>query len=115
MIFGKHERQTGAVAIRSRGKCGHLGDEAHALHSPVLGVVYVLGLRVEGGQTRNARHEQPHRVGAVVKRVEDALAEVLVHEGVQSDFGNPRVKLCRGGQLPEVQQVGNLGDGALLG
>ena len=47
-----------------------------------LGVEDVLGVEVEGGQGGHRRDQHPHRVGVVVEALEEALAYVLVDEGV---------------------------------
>jgi len=65
----------------------------------VLGIVDVLGLRVEGGQRGDGGHEHPHRVGVVEERLHESLAEALVDEGVVGDVVYPFVVLAGGGQI----------------
>jgi hypothetical protein len=97
-----------AESVGASGQGGHLGDQAHDLLAPHLGVEDVLGLGIEGGQRRNGGHQDAHRVGVVMEAFEELLAHVLMDERVMGDLVAPGFELFGGGQLAVDQQVRHL-------
>ena len=99
--------QPEVVAVGERGQRRHLGDQAHGGHVPLLLVVDVLGVGVEGRQGAGGGEQHPHRVGVVAEAL-DELLDVLVDEGVVGDLEDPLVELLAGGQLAVDEEVGDL-------
>ncbi len=109
------ERHAHAEAVGGGGQRGHLGDQADDLLVAGLGVEDVLGVEVEGRERGHGRYEHAHRVGVVVEPLQEALAHVLVDEGVEGDLPFPHLELGLGGELTVEQEVGHLQEGGVLG
>ncbi len=104
-----------AEPVGGGGQGGHLGDEPDDLLVAGLDVEDVLGVAVEGGQGGYRRYQHAHGVGVIVEALEEALAHVLVDEGVLGDLAFPDIVLFGGGELAVEQQVGDLEVGRALG
>jgi hypothetical protein len=85
-----HVRQPHVVAVGEGGEGGHLGDQPDRRHVALLGVVDVLGVRVEGGQRAHRGEQHPHGVRVVAEALEELL-DVLVDERVVGDVVYPAV------------------------
>ena len=90
------ERHAHTEAVGGGGQGGHLGDQPDDLLVAGLGVEDVLGVEVEGREGGHRRHQHAHRVGVVVEALEEALAYVLVDEGVEGDLALPHLELVGG-------------------
>jgi hypothetical protein len=101
------------VAERERGQRRHLGDQPDRLDHPVVRVVDLVGVGVEGRQRAHGPEQHPHRVRVVAEALHEAL-DVLVHERVDGDQVHPLLQLGLGGQVAVHQQVGDLEIGRLL-
>ena len=110
VVEGQADRE--AVAHGRDGRC--LGDQSEHLLAAGLGVAHLFRPVVEGSERCHRRDEHAHRVGVVVEAVHEALAHVLVDEGVVGDVVGPGRELLGGGELPVEQQVGDLQEGRAL-
>ena len=115
LVVGEDRRHPDAEAVAVGGQRGHLGDEPQDLLVAVLDVEDVLGLGVVRRQRGDTRQEHAHGVGVVVEALHEALADVVVEEGVVDDVEGPLVELGLVRQLAVEQQVGHLEVGRVLG
>ncbi len=113
VVVGVDVGQPETVAVGEGGEGRHLGYEAHRRHVPLVLVVYVLRLRVEGRERANRSLQHPHRVGVVAEAVHEVL-DVLVDVGVVRDLVDPLVQLVLGRKLTVVQEVSHLEVGGVL-
>ena len=114
-VVGQEERQPDREAVAHRSQRRALGQQAQDLLVADLGIVDLLGLRVEGAERGQRRDEHPHRVGVVVEPVHEALAHVLVDERVVGDVVGPLLELRLVGQLAVEDEVGDLEVRRVLG
>ena len=105
---------THVVAVGEGSERRHLGDQADRLDRPVVGVVNLVGVGVEGRQRAHRAEQHPHRVGVVAEALDETL-DVLMHERVCLDLIDPGGEFGLGRQLAMDQQVGNLEIGRVLG
>ena len=107
-------RETDRVAVRERRESGHLRDEAHDLLPAGLGLMDVLGLRVERGKRGHRGREHSHRVRVVPEALHEVL-DVFVDHRVERDVLHPVVMLVPGRELSVEHEIGRLEIGRLLG
>ena len=101
------------VAVGEGRQRRHLRDQPDRRHVALLGIVDLLGVRVEGREGADAAEQHPHRMRVVAEGLEQVL-DVLVDEGVVGDVEGPALELGLGRQLAEDQQVGDLQVGGVL-
>ena len=102
------------MPVRERRQRGRLRDQTEHLVAARLLVENPLGIGVERRQRADGADEHAHRMGVVVKAV-DELLDVLVDDRVVRDVIHPGVELRGAGQLPLQQEERRLEEGALLG
>ncbi len=97
-------RTTDAVPVGERREGRHLADEPIHLQLPRFGIHDVLCLRIERRQSRNGTDQHSHRMGIIVKSI-DELLDIFMGERVHHDIVGPLfvLRLCR--QLAMDQQV----------
>ncbi len=103
-----------AEAVGRRGQGRHLGDQADDLLPARFGIEDLLGVEVERREGGDGRYQHAHRMGVVVEALEEALADVLVNEGVVGDLVAPGLELRRVRELPVQEEVGHLQVGGVL-
>ena len=108
------ERHAQAVPVGKRRERRHLPDQAVGLLLARLLVEDVLGLGIKRGKRRDGRNHHAHRMGVVVKPVQEFLHR-LVDEGVVRDVVGPIFQLRAGGQLAMQNQISRFEVGAFLG
>jgi hypothetical protein len=113
IVVGVDVGQPEAVTVRKSRKGRHLGDKTHSRDVPLVLVVYVGRLGVEGGERTHRRQQHTHRVGVVPEAVHEVL-DVLVDVGVVRDLIDPLVVLVFGRQVTVDQEVRHLQISGLL-
>ena len=113
-VVGIDERHAHAEAVGGGGQRRHFGDEADDLLVARLGIEDLLGVEVEGREGGDGRDQHAHGMGVVVEALQEALAHVLVDEGVVGDLVAPRGVLLGRGQLAVEEEVGHLQVGRVL-
>ena len=113
-VVGVHVRLADALLVGHRGDGGHLGQQAHGRHLDLGGVEGVETVLVEGAERRDRRAEHRHRVRVAREAVEEG-AQVFVQHRVTANPLLEGRQLVSSRELAVDQQVGDLGEGRLLG
>ena len=111
---GVEQRQADGAPGDVADHRGHLGQQQHGGELALVGVVRVEGVLVVGGQARDPRLEDRHRVTRGGEGGEEA-AEVLVQEAVARDATLHTLEGLAVGQLAVDEEVGDLQEGRGLG
>src|SRR5262245_23083885 len=91
----------------------HLRDQAINLFAAKLDIEDVFRVRIKSRERSESRFKHPHRMGVVVKTVDDFL-DILVDERVVSDVRGPSLELGGGRQLAVEQQISDFEISALF-
>jgi hypothetical protein len=90
------------VPVGVSGQGGHLSDQAQDLNLAARGGAHGLGIRVKSGKRRNRGNQYSHRMGIVVKAVDEFL-DVLVDHGVALHQLSPLKQISLGWQFPNKE------------
>ena len=109
-----HEGLAERIFERHRRDRRHLGDQAVGRDHPLVRVVDVGRVVIEGRERADHAAQHRHRVRVAAEPAEEGR-ELLVHHRVMGDVVDELLLLLRGRQLAVEQQVGDLHEVALLG
>ena len=114
VIARVHDGLADGVLVSRRRDGRDLGDQPVRRDLPVVGVIDVEGVVVEGGLGADHPHQHGHGVGVIVESVQE-LAQVLVEHGVVHDDALEPAQRRPLGQFTVEQQVGDLQEARLGG
>jgi hypothetical protein len=113
VVPGEFIGQAPRVPERERRDGGDLGQEPHPLDIAVLGIVNVLGVRVEGTESAHHAEQHAHGMGIVAEPFQE-LDDVGVDVGVVGDLVHPLVQFLLAGQLAFTEQPGHFQEAGLV-
>ena len=113
IVIGIDVGKSKMMPIRVGSDRGHFPDQTKDLELAGLGIVDVLCIRIERGESRNGAYEHPHRVRVVVESLHELLG-VLMDHCVVRYVVHPFIQLPCCWKLPVQDQVGYLEIGAFL-
>jgi hypothetical protein len=112
--FGRDVVEALAVTVAVGGDDGDFADDAADAVDLDFGVADVFGVGIEGGERGEGADEHAHGMGVVAEAFHEFL-DVLEDAHVDAEGGLPLLLLLGRGEFAVDDEVGDLGEGAVLG